>query len=135
MCQITNKKSVRFSVIEIREYEITLGDHPGLSLDGPSLSLGWSYNISKDMSIEEYEEQRTIRGNRSRSEMILPAFSRELLLLDFGYSRTQMRNSLQDRANILEKRKRNQKISKQSIIRFSLRNIGRSKKKTIKIEQ
>jgi len=43
MSNQSKTKSVSFSNVNIREYEITICDHPETSV-GPSISLGWKYN-------------------------------------------------------------------------------------------
>uniref|UniRef100_A0A7S4T6P9 Uncharacterized protein n=1 Tax=Ditylum brightwellii TaxID=49249 RepID=A0A7S4T6P9_9STRA len=50
-------KSVSFSYVEVREYSLTLGDHPDCS-DGPPISLDWSYTNQKRVNLDYYEDHR-----------------------------------------------------------------------------
>ena len=127
---ITRKKSVTFSVLDIREYEVTLGDHPGLFSNGPSLSLGWSYNNYRNINVDFYEAQRAITGRRKRDEMIMPRFERENLLRDFGYSRRDIEKSVQDRASFLKQKSKSMK--KWDSITLPLRNRRQSLKRFLR---
>ena len=87
-----DSKGVKFGPVSIREYELFLGDNP-CCREGPSLSLGWSYNKSKPIDIDKYEEWAG--GNRrTKVELQLPAEHRIALLKDFGYSGGEMRDSV-----------------------------------------
>ncbi|CAB9501195.1 expressed unknown protein [Seminavis robusta] len=50
-----NKKQVSFDGIQVRTYEVILGDNPDCSYP---LSLGWRYNLSDTMDLDTYEGQR-----------------------------------------------------------------------------
>ena len=62
-------KSVSFGVVQVREYERVVGDHPGVSDSGPALSLGWRYEENEvEVSVDSYER---IHGSR-KSNPIKP---------------------------------------------------------------
>ena len=112
----TKKKSVTkvtFSTIEIRGYNMVLGDNPSCSR-GPPIQLGWSYHVElpSTTSVDEYEgiyytqeEERQMsllaegdekaskhpevskRHRRTKIEMLLPSAVREAILRSDGYSR------------------------------------------------
>lgn len=57
-----HKKRVRFSNVEIREYSLTVGDHP-MCEDGLALSLDWSYvpetTVKNIVDVEKEKESST----------------------------------------------------------------------------
>ena len=80
------KPNISFSTLEIREYNITIGDNPG-GCQGPPISLDWNYcpDSTVKMCIETYEEHRGQR--RAKHEMYMPASIRMWTLTEnLGYS-------------------------------------------------
>jgi hypothetical protein len=78
-----SNKSVSFSSLEIRSYEVTLGDHPCSSFP---LSLSWKHSSESTLTIDTYEElKRGIR--RHGNELRLTIYERmcALNLLTEGY--------------------------------------------------
>lgn len=79
---------VQFSTIEIRSYNVTIGDHPCCTVGCP-ITLDWDYNIyhTNDLSIDEYEILKqnyclTVYGCTKRYDLrISPEERVELLLL------------------------------------------------------
>lgn len=55
--QTKMKRNISFSTLEVRQYDLTLGDNPGCS-EGPPVSLDWKYEQSDVLDIEEYESIR-----------------------------------------------------------------------------
>merc|ERR1712151_813941 len=55
-----SNKSVGFANISIRNYNMTLGDHPNCSY-GPPMCLSWDYEDSELTSLDDYEENRPER--------------------------------------------------------------------------
>jgi len=80
-------RSISFSTIEIRAYNITIGDNPG-GCQGPPVSLDWNYcpDSTIKTDIDTYEEHR--EGNRRlQHEMYMPGGIRMWTLMeDLGYS-------------------------------------------------
>ena len=68
---------VKFQNIQIRNYEMTLGDNPAVSY-GPPVSLGWEYYEVGTMPLEDYEESRGAR--RKASQMLMNPMYRKYLL-------------------------------------------------------
>lgn len=101
------KRSVKFSDIEIREYETALGDNPSVRA-GPPIGLGWEYAPAGILKVEDYEQQRGPR--RSRQEILIPRFVREEKLRDFGVSREEISLCVQS----VEKAKRNRSATMRS---------------------
>ena len=80
------KPNISFSTLEIREYNVTIGDNPG-GYRGPPISLDWNYcpDSTVKMCIETYEEHRGQR--RAKHEMYMPASIRMWTLTEnLGYS-------------------------------------------------
>jgi len=68
--------TVAFSVVQIREYERTVGDNPSCTA-GPPISLGWEYRQTPDEPIAVHANRST---KRSKREFHLAASTRTYLL-------------------------------------------------------
>ena len=86
--QNRRRSSVQFGSLTVRTYDIVLDDNPSCT-QGPALALGWRYNESNDMTIEQYDDWAQTH-RRSKNEFHLPTARREDILRDFGYSRRQI---------------------------------------------
>ena len=73
----TDETHVTFQNIEIRSYDITLGDNPSCTY-GPPVSLDWYYDQEHKISLDNYEKTRGTR--RKPSQMQMTALYRRLLL-------------------------------------------------------
>eukprot|EP00814_Leptocylindrus_danicus_P021412 CAMPEP_0116020970 /NCGR_PEP_ID=MMETSP0321-20121206/10109_1 /TAXON_ID=163516 /ORGANISM="Leptocylindrus danicus var. danicus, Strain B650" /LENGTH=132 /DNA_ID=CAMNT_0003491753 /DNA_START=56 /DNA_END=451 /DNA_ORIENTATION=- len=62
------KKRVQFSVVEVREYSVELGDHPSCS-KGPPLTLGWDYSMSTFVAVDDF-----VNSHRSSRELMMPVW-------------------------------------------------------------
>ena len=83
-------RTVSFSNIHVRDYEITVGDNPG-GMQGTPVSLGWQYQQHAAIGVAEYEQHRPQR--RSRQELYLPSGARQDMLLNGsngGLSRSEV---------------------------------------------
>lgn len=79
-----DSKKVSFSTLEIREYDVTLGDHP-FCRDGLPMSLDWNYNeVSTVLDVHPYEEVKAIRPAQK---------------LDFKQRFYRLRHTLQEEGN------------------------------------
>lgn len=89
------QSSVSFNEVEVRSYNIIVGDNPSTNT-GPPISLGWDYYLRDDArrSLDEYEFQRLTR--RSHSEMFMPKDVRMKKLQGEGVSFIEMRNAERD---------------------------------------
>jgi hypothetical protein len=65
-----NDRTVSFSSLEIKEFNMTLGEHPCAS-SGPPVRLDWDSKPTLDrvMSLDEYEQMRSPRRKRSKLKL------------------------------------------------------------------
>jgi len=75
--------SVSFDSITIREYDLTLGDHPDCSW-GPPLSLDWDFDEVHEGCVIQYEEQRAPK--RKPRQMVQSSIRRKAYLKSIGYT-------------------------------------------------
>lgn len=100
------KRTTSFSKIEIREYNITLGDNPG-GAKGPPVSLDWKYNKSNSISLdlEDYEEKRPPR--RTKTELYMQESIRKWRLMkEKGYSLKEMEKAAKTAEGIRKSRRK-----------------------------
>ena len=69
-------KHVRFSHVEVREYAITVGDHPSCSSE-PALTLDWKYATPTRIEIDTYSEAKNEKVKKS---LRIPRWRRIALL-------------------------------------------------------
>jgi len=82
-------RSVRFSTIDIREYDTVISTNPSCSI-GPGLELGWEFSSIKSMPVEQFEEKCPSKSRRKARDMVIPLERRELILKETGYSRREI---------------------------------------------
>lgn len=73
------QKSVSFTSVEIREYNVTVGDHPCCATGFP-LTLDWEYREVDNIEVDKYEEDRSPR--RHKDELKISPEARSQLLLE-----------------------------------------------------
>lgn len=95
---------VRFNSVEIREYNITVGDNPSCSC-GPPISLGWYYhpNEQKELSLDLYEKYRDGK-RRAYHQMKIPAAVRHETLKKWHISAREIMNAQTQCAQIKKNR-------------------------------
>lgn len=99
----SDSPTVRFSSVQTREYERTVGDHDDLL--GPPLAIGWSYNVHDAVDLDAYEEDR-MENRKPHYELILtPNGRRHLLMNEFGFSANQL---TQAERSLAEERRTNE---------------------------
>jgi hypothetical protein len=84
-------KEVDWGELEIRTYEVILGDNPSAS-KGPPVAIGWTVLDEHRLDIDSYESLRSSR--RSKLDLILPSCYRDEWLREEGYSRAELRNAI-----------------------------------------
>jgi hypothetical protein len=115
--EIKMTRNVSFSHLQIREYEVTLGDNPSVSSGAP-ISLGWNYDPNEKISrlpevvecgrrssnsfkLGDRERQRMLRSNPSVSEADLTRMLS--MIADIKFQRKQSLNEIHEE---MEKQKR-----------------------------
>jgi len=92
----TIKRNISFASVEIRSYNVTLGNAP--TQNGPPVTLDWDYDptATKELCLEEYEADRS--GNRrQKHEMHMPKSHREYLLMrEAGFSRRDIEDAMNE---------------------------------------
>lgn len=88
------RRSVTFGVVNIREYDLTLGDHPDCTF-GPPMSLDWDYQEVFESSVEYYETNREPR--RRPHQMIQNYFRRKnILMACAGFSEKELKKATKE---------------------------------------
>lgn len=85
--QNSSSRGVKFSDIEIREYEMTASDNPGVS-KGPGIGIGWKYVEMESLSVELFEKHHPPR--RSMKEIKVTTRERMDRLRDSGYTQREI---------------------------------------------
>ena len=106
----TNKKEVRFSTVNIREYENKISFNPSCS-QGPALELGWEYKMSRSFDVDDYEENHPSIDRKTPNEMLISPSQRDAILKEIGYSRRQ----IEDCTRIINASRPRPKSSKNSV--------------------
>lgn len=57
---VESRRRIAFREVTVREYDMTLGDHPNCSY-GPPVSLGWRYVEYAPLGVDEYEYHHALR--------------------------------------------------------------------------
>ena len=73
--------NVKFESIQIRNYDITLGDNPSCNY-GPPVSLDWGYDEMEPVSLDLYEDEKKHNPPRKMHQMHMLSRQRANLLKD-----------------------------------------------------
>lgn len=95
-------RSVSFNSLNIREYGLTLGDHPSAS-SGPPMTLDWTpTGEEKIISVDQYERARQPR--RSRRALKMSYQAREAVLEEQGFTMDQVKGAWEESLKIRKQR-------------------------------
>ncbi|CAJ1948311.1 unnamed protein product [Cylindrotheca closterium] len=105
-------KEVKFSSVNVRYYERVVDVNPACS-HGVAIGLGWKYNKSKKLSLNEFELQKGGVRYCAR-QLVLPRNVREAIAREFGYTQKDIAKST--RANLKFRNERKQTIDNLSMM-------------------
>jgi hypothetical protein len=123
------KRNVSFSSLEIRSYNITVGDAP--TPNGVPLSLDWEYDPSstETYDVNDYESTRGTR--REKHEMYVPNQYRVYLLMrDAGVSRQEIKMAIEESRSSFKRRQQTVKNLKMQPVEEALE---KTKRKFVKL--
>lgn len=96
------RNSVSFDTVDIKEFPMTLGDHPSAA-SGPPVTLDWErLERERSLNLDEYEASRTPR--RSRKQLKLSLRDRKGILQN-QFSADEVNKAWQEAKAIREQRK------------------------------
>jgi hypothetical protein len=98
---ITTNRSVSFNSLTVREYDLTLGDHPS-SASGPPVQLNWEHKAENTMDLNDYEQMRQPR--RKRRELKMSFQEREEILQGSGFTMDQLKDAWMESLKIRQQR-------------------------------
>jgi len=98
---------VSFTKLQIREFDVTLGDNPG-GQEGAPVQLDWKYREYGALDVDAYEEHRGTP--RTRQELYMQPFHRACLLKDAGLSRQEIKEAAKRMEKIRCQRVRTKKL-------------------------
>ena len=108
------KRNVSFSSLEIRSYNVTLGDAP--TSYGPPVSLDWEYDpaATAEYDLETYEEYRTDSApRRNRQQMLMPPMHRQYLLMrEAGFTKGEIQVAMEEAKKVARNREKTKKMSR-----------------------
>ena len=93
------QRSVSFSSLSIREYQVALGENPSVSY-GPPIQLGWDFSNEYQVSLDQYEQARSPR----RAPQIVPAVWRSQWL-QRSASQEEIQSVIQEVKRVQHQRK------------------------------
>lgn len=101
-CRKKRIKQVSFSTLEVREYDIIVGDHPWCR-DGLALSLDWTYNATPTVyDFIPYEESREEEPRRQPRKL---SFAKRLRRLQHVLAIEEMQDYVEGYREYWEKKK------------------------------
>jgi hypothetical protein len=93
--------SVSFGMVEVREYERILGDHPSCS-EGLAIGIDWQYLPSKTYRVDDWE---AIRDSSRKGCLTLDKQTREKILVELGYEERHFAQALRESNKIKHQRR------------------------------
>ncbi|KAL7537671.1 hypothetical protein ACHAXR_009266 [Thalassiosira sp. AJA248-18] len=108
------KRNISFASVEIRSYDVTLGDAPTTA--GPAISLDWNYDpeATTTHELEHYEQFRTDEApRRAKHEMRMPPMHRQYLLMrEAGFTKGEIQMAMEDAKRVARQREKTKKMSR-----------------------
>lgn len=128
----TRPTKVRFDVVQIREYERIVGDHPDTRVGVP-ISLGWKFYEQTPQDITKYEADRPPKKQNLRMSSIT---RKNLLQTVFDISEEEIRNGEVEVQRIKKLREKSNKQSKVAAkTESAMKNFRRKFKRAISFDK
>lgn len=123
------KKSISFSTVEIREYNIVIGDNPSVSRGAP-VGLGWKYVSSSPINVDEYEftrmsEGRLVTSCGARAGLMLTHLRRRSLLRYAGFTEEEIKEAAAEARRIKAQRRSTIKFQRLSRVQEGAESLNR----------
>jgi hypothetical protein len=104
--KVTGSRRVRFGTVQIRNYFITLSDHPCCQ-GGPPIGLGWDYVVGCSVPVDQHQKATaattttTCDGdddgeNEKRVVRCIKSWDRVLMLQNAGYTNQEINDATRD---------------------------------------
>ena len=84
-----NGKKVSFTNLQIREYELKLGDHPSCR-SGPPITIGWNFSQKEDVSLDTVVDDD---ARKTKPRKKVDASTRYEMLRSVGYTNSEILQS------------------------------------------
>jgi len=118
-------KQVSFHNLQIREYNIELGDNPSCRF-GPPVTIGWDYSEANEILLDDMMSD----GNEEKKERkLLDVHTRYDILRDAGFSDKDIMKTVKDVSIIRKQRYKSVSNEKYDKINERIENISRKFKK------
>lgn len=127
-CVVLSDISVSFSDINIREYGLTMGDHPDCSW-GPPLSLDWDYAVVVNGKVDEYEKHRG--PMRKPRQMVQSAVRRRSYLHTIGFSKEEVKEAARMAQKNKAQRNRTRAMIQVLHVETAIESVGRKLKRAV----
>mmetsp|Transcript_19318 Transcript_19318/g.55591 ORF Transcript_19318/g.55591 Transcript_19318/m.55591 type:complete len:339 (-) Transcript_19318:2358-3374(-) len=122
------QRSVSFHKIEFRQFQRTLGDHPASR--GAPVTLSWQFDPSHPtISIDDFEAYRPPR--RSRSQIYMPSYHREEMLISENISRAAIRRAKKEVSKVREQRQKTVETLHNAPVEEAMESAKRKLKKIV----
>lgn len=102
----SERRSIRFGGIQVREYERIVGDHPDTRIGVP-VSIGWAFFEREAVPIDQYEADRVSKGMLRMSSIT----RKNILQNVFGIPEEEIREAEKEIQKIKKSRERSNKQS------------------------
>lgn len=87
---------VQFGTIEVRSYDVCIGDNPSVSYGTP-ISLDWDYVVELKDTVEKYESIRSLTKRRNMRQMMMNFnYRRNILLLHWNVTEEELLQAEKD---------------------------------------
>lgn len=97
-------RSVQFKDVDIREFKMTLGNHPSATSGPPVMLSGELHSPRKVMTLEQYEQTRPPRRKRRQLKLSLQQ-RHNVLVKEQGFSFEEVKGAWQEALEIRKRRK------------------------------